>query len=243
MNMAAPTQDYDIVEGRRVSEIFQHLLQNHVMVKVFAGGQEIDRLLLIDEIEKKEESSFSFKILLNDDLHAQLITRTPNRIGFEFKGPDHLPYQCEARLSKLHEDHIWLSGPDHLRRYQLRNNFRVYAPRGVQLKTTINKTVVVMEIINISLGGVFCHVNADITDMVKKRKSIRSVDLIFTYQDQCCKVRIQLAEMRRFEGRLQSGKVGIAYEFIRIEPEEKKKLIDQIYDLQREQLKGRIRQL
>jgi c-di-GMP-binding flagellar brake protein YcgR len=241
--MAAPTQDYEIVDGRRIGDIFQHLLQNHVMVKAFAGGQEIDRLLLIDEIEKKEGGSFSFKVRLNDELQAELIKGTPNRISLEFKGPDHLPYQCEARLSKLSEDHIWLNEPDHLRRYQLRNNFRVYAPRGVQLKTTINRTVVVMEIVNISLGGVYCHVNAKMTDVVKKRKSIRSVDLIFTYQDQCCEVRIQLAEMRRFEGRPRTGKVGVAYEFIRMEPEEKKKLIDQIYDMQREQLKSRLRQL
>lgn len=243
MNMSAPTQDYDIIEGRRIGDIFQHLLQNHVMVKVFAGGQEIDRLLLIDEIEQREGGSFSFKIALNDELRTELIKGTPNRISFEFKGPDHLPYQCEARLSNFNEDHIWLYGPDHLRRYQLRNNFRVYAPRGVQLKTTINKTVIVMDIVNISLGGVFCHVDAEMTDMVKKRKSIRSVDLIFTYQDQCCEVRIQLAEMRRFEGRPRAGKAGVAYEFIRIEPEEKKKLIDQIYDLQREQLRGRLTQL
>lgn len=243
MNMAAPTQDYDIIQGRRIGDIFQYLLQNHVLVKVFAGGQEIDRLLLIDEIEQKGGSSFSFKLPLSDELRSELIKGTPNRISFEFKGPDRLPYQGEARLSILGEDHVWLNGPDHLRRYQLRNNFRVYAPRGVQLKTTINKTVVVMEIVNISLGGVFCHVNEEMTDVVKKRKSIRSVDLIFTNQDQCCEVRVQLAEMRRFERRPRAGKAGVSYEFIRIEPEEKKKLIDQIYDLQREHLRGRLRQL
>lgn len=241
--MAALKQDYDIVEGSRISEVFHYLLQNNTFVKAYAGGNEIEQLLLIDEIDGNDGGLFSFKITLNDDLRKEMIQSSPSQISFEFMGPDHLPYQCEVQLKKLNWDHIWFKSPEHLRRYQLRKNFRVQAPRGIQLKVTIKKTAMVMDVINISLGGLYCHVHADYKDLVKKKKSIKSVALIFTYPGQSCEVQIQLIELRRFEDRSRTAKIGVAYEFISVRPEEKRRLTRQIYELQREHLRGRLKHI
>jgi c-di-GMP-binding flagellar brake protein YcgR len=97
-----------------------------------------------------------------------------------------------------------------------------------------------MDVVNISISGVYCHVDLNMKGFIQHKHTLRSVSLTFTYQDQSCDVIIQSAEFRRFEKNPLAGKVGVAYEFLKIEPEENKKLIDHVYNLQRDQLRGRL---
>jgi hypothetical protein len=235
-------EEFEIVQGSQLFDIFQHLFNEKTLVKVSVGGHDIEQLLLVEEIEESEDH-FLFKIERSDDLPQEMTSSEATIFSFEFNGPDQLPYQCVAQLSSITENHLWLKCPDHLKRYQLRQNFRIHAPRGAKLKTVIKKAPVVMNIINISLGGILCYVNTDLRETVRNTEIIRSIDLVFTLRNERTVVHITSAERRRIEEHLRPGKIGVAYEFIKIERDQKKKLIAQIYELQREHLKSRLKHI
>lgn len=100
-----------------------------------------------------------------------------------------------------------------------------------------------MNIINVSLGGILCHVKTDHKEIVRNTEIIKSIELVFTLKNDRTVVNITSAERRRIEERIRPGRFGVAYEFIKIERDQKKKLVAQIYELQREHLKSRLKHI
>ena len=109
------------------------------------------------------------------------------------------------------------------------------------MKATVDHVPILMEIINISLGGIFCHVLDEHHAILKQQRSIKNAELYLTQKEECIELQIQKVEMRRWEDRVRPGKFGVAYEFVKISRRERRKLIDQIYRFQREYLRNRLR--
>ena len=227
---------YEKIEGNKIIDLFNELYRHQVLIKVYVDGSDYEHLTVITDLEMD-----MVKIDPPRGLRSVLDEKQTTQLGFEFTGRDQLTHKFETRLQKTAEKEIWLQIPDHIRRYQFRNNFRIKAPRGAHLLVTIEKTDVRMVIDNISLGGIFCLCSNKHKPLVEANPDLTDLVLRFSFMDQNVEIQIYKATQKRLEPVSQPKRFGVAYEFTKVKSEAKRLLTQQIYELQREFLQRRFK--
>lgn len=229
---------FEKIEGDKINELLKDLCQNKVLLRVYVDGSGYEHLTLITDLEPDAKVPL-LRIDTPEGLQKVLREKQTDRVGIEFKGWDRLTYKFDTHLDSVSDNKIWLRYPDHIRRYQFRDNFRIKAPRDAILTATIEGIKLSMRIDNISLGGAFCLCAIKHKSLVAANPRITNLSLIFTSLGQCLEIQIEKAEQKRIEPVTQQKKFGIAYEFVKMYPEAKRLLTQQIYELQRDYLQRR----
>lgn len=231
--------DFETISGDKLNALIQNLKQNNILIKISIPKGDYGQLTVITDI-REDSDGHSFQIDPPNGLLAAL-TKHPNHpLIIEFSSKDKLPHRFEAHLKET-KDEIWFAFPEQIQRFQLRNNFRIKAPADAHITAIIDDTTVKMYVDNISIGGLFCHCPNTVKEKIVVGHKLKNISLMISYSDKNHMVKIGRAIVRRVEGRKRPKHFGVAFEFLTMKFDEKKRLTQIVYDLQREYLRNRIR--
>ena len=233
--------NFEIITEQKAADLIGKLQKKRTFLKVSVPHRSYERLTLITDI-KEVDSAPSFQIDLPEGLNATLDRSDNGRptLQFEFYADDQLPHRFESPVLQVVEDGVWLSYPEHIQRYQLRENYRIKAPEGAGLAVRVEETNIRMIVVNISLGGIYCHCPKRMKAQLPVDLQVASVKLDLTVEGEGHSVTIDRAQVRRVERSRRAKHFGIALEFIGIRKQARQKLTQIIYDLQRSFLRKRL---
>jgi c-di-GMP-binding flagellar brake protein YcgR len=238
--MATATQDYDILNGPKVDELLFQLFTDGNLIRVSAPEHDGEHLATICEI-RPQDDVFEFQLEITNTFSDHLKKNSVKQLVLEFTAKDLLPHRFKSQIRSIGPTGIWLHAPEYIQRYQFRSNFRIKVPQGAQFKVFLNNTDVEMTIDNISMGGAYCFSSQEHKPLVVGTKRLKNGVLFFTRLADCVEVFVKTAQMKRYEIQKRAARIGVAYEFLQMETMERKKLLQQIYEFQREYLKKRVR--
>ena len=233
------------VQGRKLLDLFNTLIEKQVIISMNVVGADYDRLTCVTDWVKTPEGNHLI-IDAPDDFKATGEDNHTWHLRFNFNGPDRLEYLFSTRGGDVCEQGIRVPFPDYVERLQRRRNFRVGVQTGTQMSFQLKKIEGILDLINVSLGGAygvlikhnFKFMRGPVLKMDQQVLHSRIVfpgDNAFPGDT----IHIKRAEVRRIEHDQESGFYRYALEFKALEQEEKKKLTQVIYDLQRRYLRYR----
>ena len=233
------------VQGQRLVGLFNELIEKKVIISMNVVGAGFDRLTCITGLTKDPEGNYLIvdppedfrEAAENDDLW---------HLRFNFNGPDLLEYIFSTKGGMFCEQGLKIPFPDHVERLQRRRNFRVKTLTGTQMHFKLKKIQGIIDLINVSLGGVYGvlikHNFKFIRGPVLKMdQQVYDVSMVFPGDTDMPgnTVYVKKAEVKRIEHDQDRGYYRYAFEFKELEKEERNKLTQVIYDLQRWYLQRR----
>jgi c-di-GMP-binding flagellar brake protein YcgR len=232
--------NFEKITGPKVVEIIDDLITGKTLVKVSIPRHDFERLTIVIGT-RSEDDVLYFRIDSPEGLWmAMQQAGQPETLRFEFLDEGRLPHRFEAPLNTRDQE-IWLQCPEYIQRYQLRNDFRIKAPANAHATALINEIELKMHVDNISLGGLYCHCPNSAKAMLFKDQIIENLDLVFIFGGEYQMITIGRAVVRRMDGRTRQRHFGVAFEFMQMNIEVKKRLTQIIYGLQRDYLKSRMK--
>jgi hypothetical protein len=232
--------EYETIEGPKIDKIFDQLLQNRTLIKVSLPEMAYENLTLLTDIQE-DDTTKSFNIDPPKGLLDCLGQAQTDRLFFEFTGPDQLIHRFEAQPTASAKSALWLQYPQVIDRYQMRDNFRVKTLRGSYAKLQIEDKKIRMEIDNLSLGGIFCICPKTFKSLLEDNPRLEDMELTIALMNDSFVANIALVQVKRIETQARPKYFGIAFEFLKMHKEVRKRLVQQIYELQREFLQTRLK--
>ena len=230
--------DFEKIKGRKVIDLIQDLIKSKTLVKISITKNDFERLTVLLAIHVEKAGLIRFQIDPPEGLWVALRKLHQPTLRFEFLGRDRLPHRFDVPFEDG-GDEGWLPGPEIIKRYQLRNDFRLTAPANAYATALINEAEFRMSLDNISLGGFFCHCPNSAKALLFKDQIIEKISLVLVLDGEYRVVFIDRAVVRRIEGRTRQRHFGIAFEFAQITAEAQKQLVQLVYGLQRKYLQMR----
>ncbi len=231
--------NFEVISGDKAADLINMLQRGNVLVKVSVPRSDYSQLTVITDIQKQIGNHY-FRIDPPQGLHAALDQKSDKKLLFEFSSDDKLPHRFESLIKTLDKE-MWLHFPEQIQRFQLRDNFRLKAPGDAYVTGTVNETPVKMIVDNLSLGGLFCHCPNAAKPHIEVGLKLKNLTLEIFFAGQGHAVTVGRAVVRRLEGRTQPKHFGVAFQFLSITNEDKKRLTQIVYDLQRDYLRNRVR--
>jgi hypothetical protein len=233
------------VQGEKLSELFNSLIAKKVIISMNVVGAGFDRLTCITGTTKDADGSH---LLVDppDDFEEAASVKDLWHLRFNFNGPDHLEYIFSTRGGKFCEQGLKIPFPEHVERLQRRRNFRVNTLTGTQMHFKLKKIQGVIDLINVSLGGVYGVLTKHNFKfmrgpVLKMDQQVFDVSLVFPgdHDRPGNTVYVKKAEVKRVEHDQDRGFYRYSFQFEEIEKEERNKLTQVVYDLQRWHLQRR----
>jgi c-di-GMP-binding flagellar brake protein YcgR len=231
---------FEIIEGAKIDTIFDHLIKERTLVKVSLPNSPFENLTLFTGI-KEENKQKAFCIDPPEGLIENLRQIKADRLAFEFTGPDQLLHRFEAPPTSRSEKAIWFEYPQSIERHQMRNNFRVKVMTGSYVDLNIDDRHVRMQLDNLSLGGVYCLCQKKFKPLFEIKQRLNHMELSIVLKNGTFVSSIDKVQVIRIETQARPRLMGIAFEFIKIQNDVKKKLVQYIYEMQREFLQARFK--
>jgi len=161
-------------------------------------------------------------------------------IHFNFTGPDNLEYIFTTSVGKFYDNEIRINFPDYIERLQRRRYFRLSAPTGTKLFFESDQIQREINLINISMRGTLGLLNTfngkdQKKPVFKKEDSFKNITIIFppVIKEDGQEVRVNKAIIRRAEHVSQKNMDLYAFEFVSIDKDQERTLIQIIFNLQR----------
>ncbi len=233
------------VQGDKLTELFNELVAKRIIISMNVVGAGFDRLTCITGITTDAGGSY---LLVDppDDFEGAVAVKDLWHLRFNFNGPDLLEYIFSTRGGKFCEQGLKIPFPEHVERLQHRRNFRVKTLTGTQMHFQLKKIHGVIDLINVSLGGVYGVLTKHNFKFIrgpvlKIDQQIYDVSLVFPgdHDRPGNTVYVKKAEVKRVEHDQDRGYYRFALEFDEMEKQEQNKLTQVIYDLQRWYLQRR----
>lgn len=231
---------FETIDGIKIDSIFDHLIGERTLVKVFLPQTTYEQLTLITDV-REDQNSKAFRIDPPRGLMDNLRQAHVDRIAFEFTGPDQLLHRFEAPVTSSSDSSIWLEYPLKIARYQMRNNFRVKLRGDSFAELEIGQQKVRMEIDNLSLGGVYCVCKKKFKQVFDGANRLEDMTLKIALQDDIFISKIDAVRINRIEPHARPKFFGIAFEFIRMQNDVRKQMVRYIYEMQRQFLQTRLK--
>lgn len=233
------------VQGERLAALFNELIDKKVIISVQVLGTGFERLTCIASVERN--SGGSYLLIDRPDGFSQSASKDePWNLRFNFNGPDHLEYIFNTRGGELSGSNLKVPFPEYVERLQRRKDFRILTVPGTKLLFAADKFKGVVDLINISLGGAFgvlrrFKTKAHHGSPLAVNQRLYKVGLIFPADKEMDEqlVVINKAEVRRIEHDTERRLYKYAFEFMEVHKEQKQKLTQAIYHIQRLYLKNR----
>lgn len=231
--------NYEKIPGKKIHGLISALIKNRTLIKVAVPDIDYEQLTIVTGA-KKGIGGPCFQIDPPDGLAQAIQDNSIKSLFFEFSAEDRLPQRFEAAVKEAATE-IWLRYPEIVKRYQLRNDFRIKVPPNAYATLFIAETKVEMVIDNLSLGGIFCHCPNRYKDLVSVGLQCGSIDMAFSYGGQRQIVSADRGVVCRLEGRTMTRHFGVAFEFTHLKANTRRRLTQIVYDLQRDYLRNRSR--
>lgn len=232
--------EFETIEDPKIDKILYQLMQDRTLIKVSLPEMAYENLTLLTDIQEDDKVK-SFCIDPPKGLLDCLGQAQTDRLFFEFTGPDQLIHRFEAQPTASTKSELWLQYPQAIDRYQMRENFRVKALSGSYAKLQIEDRTIRMEIDNLSLGGIFCICPKTFKSLLEDAPRLEDMELTITLNNDLFVANIELVLVKRIETQVRPKYFGIAFEFKKMHKEVRKRLVQHIYDLQREFLQTRLK--
>jgi hypothetical protein len=227
------------IQGKKLIRLMEQVQREKIMLSMRLVGQNYERLTMVTRIPKDEKASF-FAIDPPRDFR-NIITKLDSwEIHFNFTGPDNLEYIFTTSEGKFYDNEIRINFPDYIERLQRRRYFRLSTPTGTKLFFESDQIQREINLINISMRGTLGLLNTfngkDLKKPVfKKEDSLKNITIIFPpdIKENWQEVRVNKAIIRRAEHFPQKNMDLYAFEFVSIDKDQEKTLIQIIFNLQR----------
>ncbi|NNF97822.1 MAG: PilZ domain-containing protein [Desulfobacteraceae bacterium] len=231
------------VEGRKLINLFNMLVENKMIISMAVVRAEFERLTCVTDVTWANGTGY-FTIDLPRGFRSVTRFIKPLKLSFNFNGPDNLEYMFGTVGGQYNGNRFILKIPEHVDRLQRRRDFRIPARMNTKMIFESENLKAMMEIINISLSGAYgvmeAHNLEDVKGAVLKTgQNIHNAGLIFPADDEMKKraVVIRKADVRRVERDMERHCYKYAIKFLDIDKNHYDRLTTIIYHLQRQQLK------
>jgi hypothetical protein len=233
------------VQGEKLTELFNQLISKKVIISMNVVGAGFDRLTCITGISKDANGNYLF-VDPPDDFREAAAKKDLWHLRFNFNGPDQLEYIFSTRGGEISTQGLKIPFPEHVERLQRRRNFRVNTFIKTRMHFKLKKIQGVLDLINVSLGGTYGvlvkHNFKFIRGSVLKMdQQVYDISLVFPGDENAPDetIYVKRAEVKRIEHDQDRGFYRYAFEFKEMEKEEKQRLTQVIYGLQRKYLQRR----
>lgn len=230
------------IEGKQLLDLFYKLIKEQTLLKVSLPKTDFESLSVLVDLKVDSEYGHLIEIDMPEGLIS--VMRPPyntNRLNFEFTGEDHLTHHFEAVVKQSIEKSIWLTLPTVVKRFQMRNNFRIKVHEDSYATLASETSPIRMEIDNLSVGGVYCFCANMHKSTFKVDSKLEHMALNITTRRDCFMVHVDQVIVKRIESWMRPKHFGVAFEFSQIQKSIRQQLIRHIYDLQRDFLQGRLK--
>ena len=233
------------IQGKKLVDLFSSLIEEKVIISMHVVGVDFDRLTCITGFSQKTDGNH---LLVDppDDFGEVVSGKDRWHLEFNFNGPDQLEYIFSTRGGAFCEQGLKIPFPDHVERLQRRRNFRINTETGTKLHFKLKKIEGMIDLINVSLGGAYgVLVKHNMKFMrgsvLKTDQRIYNLSMVFPGDADRPgdTVYVEQADVKRVEHDQERGFFRYAFEFKGIAREEKDRLTQIIYDLQRKYLRRR----
>lgn len=231
------------IRGAKMIELFRRLAASKTIISMLIIGSGFERLTCITDV-KEDGKENEIVVDLPNGFKDAAKNQKSLRLNFNFNGPDKLEYLFATQGGRYTDNELRLPLPDYVERLQRRKDFRMRAPVGTQMHFQIKQLQSTLNLINISLGGALGELKVKSKTVskrpaLKERQPVFKIRLIFPGQNSNEEqvVSIQKAEVVRIEKDENTHKYKYALRFLYMDRDEKQKLTEHIYRIQREYLK------
>jgi hypothetical protein len=233
------------VQGEKLVTLFSELIDKKVIIAMHVVGTGFERLTCVACIER--DSGGNYLLIDRPDGFSQSASQGESRnLRFNFNGPDRLEYIFSTRGGEICGRNLKVPFPEYVERLQRRKDFRILTVPGTKLLFAVEKFKGVIDLINISLGGAFGVLrkykpNAPGGSILALDQRLYKIGLIFPADKEVNEqlMVINKAEVRRIGYDKERGLYKYAFEFMDVDKDQKQKLTQAIYHLQRLYLKSR----
>ena len=233
------------IQGIKLEALFDELIAKKTIISINVVGAGFERLTCIMATEK--DSAGMFLLIDQPDEFSKSAGRPEQwNLRFNFNGPDQLEYIFCTRGGQYSGRNLKVPFPEYVERLQRRKDFRIMTLPDTKLIFAAKKIKGVIDLINISLGGTFGvlrkHNQKDLSgSLFALDQRLYKLGIIFPADKELAQqvVLINKAEVRRIEHDKERKLYKYAFEFTEIDKNERQKLTQAIYHIQRQFLKNR----
>ena len=227
------------VQGQKLVELFNYLIEKQVIISMQLMGSDFERLTCVTGIKQSPDGN---RLCIDRpggfvDEAAKL--RDVN-LRFNFNGPDRLEYIFTTQGVKHQGRELETPFPPFVERIQRRKDFRMQTAPGTRMLIKEEKLHAILDLGNVSLGGAFGVLRKHNLKNFKGPifqvdQSITNAGIIVpaTKDFQELVIIIKKAEVRRIEHDKTNNRYRYAFEFKALAGKEHHKLTQSIYHFQR----------
>ena len=227
------------IQGKKLIRVMEQIQHEKIMLSMRLVGQNYERLTMITRIPKDKKASF-FAIDPPRDFRNTVSKLGTWEIHFNFKGSDNLEYIFTTLGGKFSDNETQINFPDYIERLQRRRYFRLSVPTGTKLFFESDQVRREISLMNISMRGALGVLNTFNEENQKKpifekEDYLKNIEIVFPSDTNNSeqKLRVKKAIIRRAEHDQQKQMDIYAFEFVSIDRDQEKVLIQIIYNLQR----------
>jgi c-di-GMP-binding flagellar brake protein YcgR len=227
------------IQGKKMIRLMELVQREKIMLSMRFVGQNYERLTMVTRIPNDDKASF-FAIDPPRDFKNTITKLDTWEIHFNFYGPDNLEYIFTTSGGKFYDNEIQINFPDYIERLQRRRYFRISVPTGTKLFFESDQLQREINLINISMRGTLgllktFYEKDQKKPVLKKEDYLKNIKIIFPSdtKDNEQEVKINKTIIRRAEHNPQKNMDLYAIEFLSIDRDQEKTLIQIIFNLQR----------
>ena len=235
----------DYLEGAAVLKIFNRVVQQRILVRMAMADHPVGGLTLISSVRDTASPPMYLVDALGGLEEALVSTERPT-FSFEFTDPEGMLYRFQVKGGWLAAEGLWLPVPERVARIQRRKDFRLTVLPGTRILYDTQTAHGVIKVIDISLGGslgalVRLRATGRTGTFLKEGGVLENLHLEIPIEETTRNVRIGKARIRRIIQPTGSVRPRCALEFLQIDADQKKLLVETVYALQRIYLQNRRR--
>ena len=227
------------IQGKKLVRLMEQVQREKIMLSMRLVGQNYERLTMVTRIPK-DENAYFFAIDPPRDFRNTVSKLGTWEIHFNFNGPDNLEYIFTTSGGKFYDNEIQINFPDYIERLQRRRYFRLSVPAGTKLFFESDQVQREINLINISMRGTLGLLKTfnekdQKKPILKKEDYLKDIKIIFPSdtEDNKREVNVNKTIIRRAEHDPQKNMDLYAFEFVSIDRDQERRLIQIIFNLQR----------
>jgi c-di-GMP-binding flagellar brake protein YcgR len=224
------------IRGKDVSNLIEQVQRDRTLVNMRLSNTDMELLTLVDDIQTSKRGRM-FAVDLTADLKKRLDSTNDASLRFEFTDSNKVPCEFTSSPVEISADRIWVLFPNVIYREQKREHFRIEAPLGTRLCFTKDTEKHLMNVSDISMGGILVTLRIGVRHdrILSVGERLRDIEITFPSD----RVQVQEAVVVRQEERTLTRTVHFGIQFKAIDGNEKRALKEILYNLQREFLARR----
>lgn len=238
-------QSHETIADQKALDLIAWLAESRTFLTLSVPHRSYERLTVITGIGILDDKG-AFKIDPPEGL-PDLLSQTADEesaamLHFEFTGTDRLQHRFDAPVATISDQELWLQCPTRIQRDQHRRDFRIQAPDMAELVLHSESHEIRLAVDDLSLGGVLCHCTAPVRARFLLGMILEGADLLVTLDGVSCIVAVDRLAVRRIDKGSLAKHYDVAFEFLAIKNEFRKRLTKIIYDMQRRFLRDRLQE-